>query len=42
MCRAFLKVADACSVCGEEFYHPCANDFPAYWVHVARWIPVGV
>ena len=28
----FLKVIDHCSVCGEEFYHHRADDFPAYIV----------
>lgn len=32
--RAFLKVADKCSVCGEEFHHHRADDFPAYVVMV--------
>src|SRR6186997_745157 len=30
----FLKVADACEVCGEEFPHHRADDFPAYLVIV--------
>ncbi len=30
--RAHLKVADACSKCGEEFHHHRADDFPAYIV----------
>ena len=34
MFRAFLKVTDSCSVCGEAFYHPRAGDFPAYCVIV--------
>jgi uncharacterized protein (DUF983 family) len=34
MFRAFLKVADRCSVCGEEFHHHRADDFPAYIVIV--------
>ena len=34
MFRTFLKVADACSVCDEEFYHPHADDFLAYCVIV--------
>ena len=32
--RAFLKVADACEVCHEEFHHHRADDFPAYLVIV--------
>ncbi|HEY0303225.1 MAG TPA: DUF983 domain-containing protein [Rhizomicrobium sp.] len=32
--RAFLKVADRCPVCGEEFHHHRADDFPAYLVIV--------
>jgi uncharacterized protein (DUF983 family) len=28
----FLKVVDYCSVCGEEFSHHRADDFPAYVV----------
>lgn len=28
----FLKVADQCSACGEEFHHHRADDFPAYLV----------
>jgi len=34
MFRAFLKVADRCSVCGEEFHHHRADDLPAYLVVV--------
>jgi uncharacterized protein (DUF983 family) len=30
----FLKVADHCSECGEEFHHHRADDFPAYLVIV--------
>jgi uncharacterized protein (DUF983 family) len=30
----FLKVADRCEACGEEFYHQRADDFPAYVVMV--------
>ncbi len=30
--RAFLKVADACDVCGEEMHHHRADDAPAYFV----------
>ena len=32
--RAFLKVADSCAECGEEFHHQRADDFPAYLVIV--------
>jgi uncharacterized protein (DUF983 family) len=32
MFRSFLKVADTCSVCGEELFHQRADDFPAYLV----------
>jgi len=32
MFRAFLKVADQCLICGEEFYHHRADDAPAYFV----------
>jgi uncharacterized protein (DUF983 family) len=32
MFRAFLKVADHCTVCGEELHHHRADDFPAYIV----------
>ena len=28
--RAFVKVADRCSACGEDFHHHRADDFPAY------------
>lgn len=28
----WLKVADACDACGEEFHHHRADDFPAYVV----------
>jgi uncharacterized protein (DUF983 family) len=28
----FLKVADSCDVCGEEFHHHRADDLPAYLV----------
>lgn len=28
--RAFVKVADSCSECGEAFHHHRADDFPAY------------
>ena len=28
----FLKVADHCQECGEEFHHHRADDFPAYLV----------
>jgi uncharacterized protein (DUF983 family) len=34
MCRACLKVADACSVCGEALYPPRADAVPAYCVSV--------
>lgn len=30
--HAFLKPAEACTACGEEFYHQRADDFPAYIV----------
>jgi uncharacterized protein (DUF983 family) len=30
--RAYLKVADRCSVCGEAFHHHRADDAPAYFV----------
>ncbi len=30
----FLKVADHCEVCNEEFHHHQADDFPAYLVIV--------
>lgn len=30
----FLKVADTCEVCAEEFHHHRADDFPAYLVIV--------
>lgn len=30
--RKFLKVADRCDECGEEFHHHRADDFPAYIV----------
>ena len=32
--RAFLKTADACSVCGQDFTHHRADDLPAYLVIV--------
>jgi uncharacterized protein (DUF983 family) len=32
--RTFLKVADRCSACGEDFSHHRADDFPAYLVIV--------
>lgn len=32
--RRFLKVADHCPACGEEFTHHRADDFPAYLVIV--------
>lgn len=28
----FLKVADSCTVCGEEYHHHRADDLPAYLV----------
>jgi uncharacterized protein (DUF983 family) len=34
MFRAFLKVADSCDNCGEEFHHHRADDLPAYLVIV--------
>ena len=30
--RRYLKVADACSACGEQFHHHRADDMPAYVV----------
>ena len=33
--RAFLKVADRCNVCGEDFTHHQADDAPAYFVIMA-------
>jgi len=32
--RAFLKVNESCSECGEELHHHRADDFPAYLVIV--------
>ena len=32
--RAFLKTADSCSVCGQDFTHHRADDLPAYLVIV--------
>lgn len=32
--RAFLKTADHCSVCGQDFTHHRADDLPAYLVIV--------
>jgi uncharacterized protein (DUF983 family) len=32
--RKFLKVADSCDVCGEEYHHHRADDLPAYLVIV--------
>ncbi len=29
--RSYLKVADACPVCGEDLYHHRADDAPAYF-----------
>src|SRR6185369_10507345 len=49
MFRAFLKVADTCSHCGEELHHHRADDFPTYIVvaivghlmlSMAYWIEV--
>ncbi len=34
MFSRFLKVADRCTVCGEELFHQRADDFPAYLVIV--------
>jgi uncharacterized protein (DUF983 family) len=31
MFRAYLKVADRCSVCGEELHHHQADDAPPYF-----------
>lgn len=28
--RGYLKVAEQCDVCGEEFFHHRADDFPPY------------
>jgi uncharacterized protein (DUF983 family) len=48
--RAFLKVSDTCTACGEELHHHNADDLPAYIVvsivgHVmlstALWMEVG-
>lgn len=30
--RKFLKVADSCEACGEEYHHHRADDLPAYLV----------
>jgi uncharacterized protein (DUF983 family) len=30
--RGYLKIADNCAVCGEEFHHHRADDLPAYLV----------
>jgi len=30
--KKWLKVTDSCNVCGEEFHHHRADDFPAYVV----------
>ena len=47
--RAFVKVADQCTACGEPFRHHRADDFPAYLVIVlvghivvplATWIEI--
>ena len=32
--RAYLKTADKCAACGQEFHHHRADDFPAYIVIV--------
>ena len=32
--RAFLKIADRCGICGEEYFHHRADDFPGYIVIV--------
>ena len=32
MFRKFLKVADRCTVCGEDLHHQRADDAPAYFV----------
>ncbi len=32
--RAFLKVADSCTACGQDFSHHRADDLPAYLVIV--------
>jgi len=32
--HSYLKVNDACGVCGEELHHQRADDFPAYLVIV--------
>lgn len=32
--RKFLKVADSCDACGEEYHHHRADDLPAYLVIV--------
>jgi uncharacterized protein (DUF983 family) len=32
--RAYLKVADACTVCGQDLHHHRADDLPAYLVIV--------
>jgi uncharacterized protein (DUF983 family) len=44
MFRAFLKVADACPVCGEELAHQRADDAPAYltMLVVGHFIIAGV
>jgi uncharacterized protein (DUF983 family) len=41
----FLKIADHCAACGEEFHHHRADDFPAYLVivvvgHIVVWLPL--
>jgi len=42
--RAYLKVVDACPVCGEDLHHQRADDAPAYFtiVIVAHFIVAGV
>ena len=42
--RAYLKVDDACPVCGEEFHHHRADDAPAYFTIciVGHFIVAGV
>ncbi len=42
--RAYLKVADKCSVCGEDLSHQRADDAPAYFtiVIVGHFIVAGV
>lgn len=43
--RAFLKTADSCSECGQDFTHHRADDLPAYLVIVVVGhivVPVGL